>query len=155
MDQPMQGFCRQSRIMSIGPSFIGVLILAFCSFVVISPGWTGEGGHRHDHNPEKHLEKMTKRLGLSADQQAKIKPVLEQKAQQMEALHQQMKDVRQKANAQIESVLTPDQLKTFKEFQEERKERMRAYKGKHGEGYKGKHKKGGYEKHHDDTQHHD
>lgn len=155
MDQNTQVFGRQSRVVNVRPSFIGVLILSFCSLVLVSSGWAGKDGHRHDHNPEKHLAKMTERLGLSEAQQAKIKPLLEQKAQQLEALHQQMKDVRHNTRTQIESELTPDQLKTFKEFQEERKERMKSHKDKHDEGYNGKHKKGGHDKHKDGAHHDD
>ncbi|MDA0739232.1 MAG: periplasmic heavy metal sensor [Nitrospirae bacterium] len=155
MDQRRQVFGEQSRVVNFRASFIWGLTLAFCSLVLVSSGWAGEDGHRHDHNPEKHLAKMTERLGLTESQQAKIKPLLEQKAQQLEALHQQMKDVRQNTRTQLESELTPDQLKIFKEFQEERKERMKSHKDKHDEGYKGKHKKGGHDKHKDGSHHDD
>jgi len=114
------------------------------------PGWSGEGKHHHKHNPEKQLKKLTKRLGLTEAQQVKIKPILEQKAQQLNALHQQMKDVRQNSRAQIESELTPEQIATFKELREKRKERREAHKEKNEKGKKGKHKKDGQDKHDDD-----
>ncbi len=99
MDQHRQMCHRQSVVGTIMPFFMGMLTLVFCSLVLVSPGWTGEDGYRHNHNPEKQLQKLTKRLGLTEAQQAKIKPLLEQKAQQLEALHQQMKDIRQKTRA--------------------------------------------------------
>ena len=140
----------QTRIERVRPYFMAVLILASFSLVFTATGWTGGNGHRHDHNPEKQLKKLTERLGLTEAQQAKVKPLLEQKAQQLGALHQQMKDVRQKTRAQIEAELTPEQISTFKEFREKRKAHKEAHKEKHGKGYKGKHKKGGQDKHEDD-----
>lgn len=153
MDHKHQHYSRQSRVVTSMPFYMGILTLAFCSFLLVSAGWTGEEGHRYGHNPEKQLKKLTKRLGLTEAQQAKIKPLLEQKVQQLQALHQQMKDVRQKTRAQIESELTPEQISAFNEFREKRKEHKEAHKEKHGKGYKGKHKKGGHNAHEDG--HHD
>jgi Spy/CpxP family protein refolding chaperone len=57
----------------------------------------------------------------------------------MEALHNQMKDVRQNAMSQIEALLNPEQQEKFLKAREERKEKMKEYKEKRG---KGKHGKG-------------
>jgi periplasmic protein CpxP/Spy len=140
MNQHKQSFVRSGRGWNLKPLSVGGLMLLFASLALVAPVWAGENGHKHDHNPDKQLEKLTKRLGLSEEQQAKIKPLLEQKAQQLDALHQQMKDVRQKTRGQIEAELTPDQVKAFQEHQEKRKERKESRKEKHRE----KHKKGGH-----------
>ena len=71
----------------------------------------GRGPMRMD--PNRQLEHMTKELGLSADQQAQIKPVLVDRQQKMEALFQnqslsredrraQMMAIRQDSNAKIQ-----------------------------------------------------
>ena len=131
-------------------SFMGVLTLTVCSLVLVSAGWAEEGGYRHDHNPDKQLAKLTKKLGLSDAQQAKIKPILEEKAKKLNALHQEMKSIHQNTAAQIEAELTPDQVKAFKELREKRKEAREKYQEKHGKGHKGKMHK---DRHHDDDDH--
>ncbi|MDT7040977.1 hypothetical protein [Candidatus Nitronereus thalassa] len=68
-------------------SFMGALALTVCSLVLVAAGWAGEGGHKHDHSPDKQIAKLTKRLGLSDAQQAKIKPILEDKAKKLDALY--------------------------------------------------------------------
>ena len=61
----------------------------------------------------------------------------------MEALHKQMKEMRENAMSQIEAQLTPDQQEKFRQAREERKARMKEYREKHGKGHKkGKHGKG-------------
>lgn len=136
-----QGFQSETHAKRIMPYLMGVLTLVFCSFVLTVPGWT------HGPTPDKQLKRLTKKLGLSEAQQAKIKPILEDKAQQMEPLRQQMKDIRQKSQAQLESELTPEQVTTFKELQKKRNERWKAHKEKHPKMYKGKHNN---DDHHDE-----
>jgi hypothetical protein len=61
----------------------------------------------------------------------------------MEALHEQMKEMRQQAMGKIETELTPEQQEEWKKMQEERKEKMKEFKEKQGEcDKKGKHGKG-------------
>lgn len=153
MNHMNQVFNRTSHTERIIPHFIGLLMLVFCSVVLTVPGWTGEGNHRHAHNPDKHLKRLTKQLGLTEAQQVKITPILKQKTLQLETLHQQMKEVRQKFRVQIESELTTEQIAIFKELRGNRKERREAYKEKHGKGYKGKHKSDGHEGGHHDDKH--
>ena len=82
-------------------------------------------------SPDQRLQRMTQQLNLTDDQQQKIKPVLEQEQQQMQALHQdtsmsqqdrmsKMQQIRQDTNDQIKSVLNPDQQKKFEEMQNRR-----------------------------------
>ena len=110
--------------------------------MVLSVGaaWAGGDGHGYKHDPKSKLERMTKKLDLTQEQQDKILPILEDKHQKMEALHNQMKEVRQNAMSQIEDKLNPEQQEKFRKAREERKEKMKEYKEKHGKG-KG-HKKG-------------
>ena len=119
----------------------------FSSALILSMGtaWADGGGHGYKHDPQSRLERMTKKLDLTQDQQDKILPILQGKHQQMEALHNQMKDVRQDAMSQVEALLTSEQQEKFQKAREERKEKMKGYKEKHKkcEGHeKGKHGKG-------------
>ncbi|HEX3470106.1 MAG TPA: hypothetical protein VHT28_02880, partial [Silvibacterium sp.] len=51
-----------------------------------APGQSGRGPGRM--NPEAQLERLTKQLNLTADQQAQIKPILESRDQQAKQLWQ-------------------------------------------------------------------
>ena len=111
--------------------------------ICVAPVWAEAGEGKHQYDPKSKLEKMTKRLSLSEDQQAKILPILQEKHQKMQALHEQMKDARQQAIGKVEALLNPDQLEKFKKYREARKQKMKEYRDKHGKGHKkGKHNKG-------------
>jgi len=108
--------------------------------------WAGGDGHGYGHDPKSRLERMTKKLDLTKEQQDNILPILEDKHKKMEALHKQMKEMRQNAMAQIEAQLNPEQQEKFRKAREERKEKMKEYREKHGKG----HKKGNHGKSKDD-----
>lgn len=100
----------------------------------MSPGQgMGQGGpggpHHTPMSPDQRLQRLTKQLNLSADQQEKIKPILEQEQQQVQTLHQdtsmsqmdrmsKMQQIRQGTNDQIKSVLTSDQQQKFVQMQD-------------------------------------
>ncbi|HTA79952.1 MAG TPA: hypothetical protein VK720_10420 [Terracidiphilus sp.] len=88
-----------------------------------------QGGGRGHMDPNRQLEHMTKELGLSADQQAQIKPVLVDRQQQMEALFQnqslsredrraKMMAIRQDSNTKIQAALNDQQKQKFAAMQE-------------------------------------
>ena len=115
--------------------------------VILGTGavWAGGDRHGYKHDPKSKIERMTKKLDLTQEQQDKILPILEDKHQKMEALHNQMKEVRQNAMSQIEAQLNPEQQEKYRKAKEERKEKMKEYKEKYkkGKGHgKGKHGKG-------------
>lgn len=106
----------------------------------MSQGQMGPGGgHRGMMSPDQRLAHLTKTLSLTSDQQAKIKPMLEQEQQQMQSLHQDTSmapadrrskamQIRQGTNDQIKSVLTADQQTKFTQMQDRQMEHM----GQHG-----------------------
>jgi Spy/CpxP family protein refolding chaperone len=118
----------------------------FGTALIVGTGtaWAGGDGHGYKHDPKSKLEHLTKKLDLTQEQQDKILPILQAKHQKMEALHSQMKEVREQAMAQVEAQLTPAQKEKFQKAREERKKKMKEYKEKHGKG-KG-HKKGKHDK---------
>jgi len=82
-------------------------------------------------NPDRQLEHMTRELGLSADQQNQIKPLLIDRQQKMEALFQdqsiaqqdrrsRMQSIRQESQSKIEAVLNDQQKQKFATMQEHR-----------------------------------
>jgi len=89
-------------------------------------GCMKRGHHGKDFrmDPAKHLEKMTTCLGLSAEQQGKIKPILEENFTAKKALRAdstltkdqrraKMQELRVKMHDQIKPLLTPEQLKNY------------------------------------------
>ncbi|MGA2904350.1 MAG: hypothetical protein ABSD98_11000 [Candidatus Korobacteraceae bacterium] len=91
-------------------------------------GMSQGGGHHMQMSPDQRLQRLTQQLSLTDDQQQKIKPILEQEQQQMQALHQdtsmsqpdrmsKMQQIRQGTNDQIKSVLTPEQQQKFSQTQ--------------------------------------
>ncbi len=88
-------------------------------------GWQG---HRR-MDPDAQLQQMTKQLGLSADQQNQIRPILVDRQQKMQALWQnqsltqedrrsQMRSIQQDSSTKIEALLTDQQKQKFEAMQE-------------------------------------
>jgi len=102
-------------------------------------------GHRMGHGPmmpsvDDQIKHLTKKLSLSDDQQAKLKPILEDQRKQMETIHNdsslsredrfsKMQALRQSSDTQIKSVLNEDQQKNFDKMREEQHGRMGKWKG--------------------------
>lgn len=81
--------------------------------------------HMRTHNPHKAAMKMSKKLGLSHDQSAKLEPILAERQQKMKALRSdttltadqkkdQRRQIQQNAHMQLSGVLTPDQMQQLK-----------------------------------------
>jgi periplasmic protein CpxP/Spy len=97
---------------------------------------SGPGGYRHHGPPnsEAQLKHLTRQLDLSADQQTQIKPILDARQQQMQALWQDQSlsrdDRRQKAqaiqsdsNSKIEAVLNDTQKQKYEAWQAQMQQR--------------------------------
>lgn len=94
-----------------------------------------EGGHRGGGgmmmSTDQRLQRMTRQLDLTTDQQAKIRPILEDEASQMQTLHQntalspqemhgQMQQIRQSSMSQIMGILTETQQQKMQQMMQER-----------------------------------
>jgi periplasmic protein CpxP/Spy len=95
------------------------------------PAEKDAGGNRHRHHKWGNaLEHMTKNLDLTPEQQAKIRPILEQARPQMEAARQEsklkMKAVRDNVRSQIRPLLTPVQQQKWDAIQKAREEMRKA-----------------------------
>jgi protein CpxP len=107
-----------------------------------APDQSGQGsgmeGHMGRHqmaSVDDQVKHMTKKLNLSDDQQAKLKPILEDQRKQMEQIRDdsslsredrfsKMKSVHENSTAQIKALLNDDQQKKFDKMQAERREHM-------------------------------
>ncbi|HVA95798.1 MAG TPA: hypothetical protein VNI36_12950 [Candidatus Dormibacteraeota bacterium] len=99
------------------------------------PGGPRAGGRRGPMSPDNRLKQMTKNFDLTADQQAKIKPILENEQKKMQDLRnesrgdrqsmfQKMMQVRQDTSDQIRAQLNGKQKDKFDKMEKRRQERM-------------------------------
>jgi Spy/CpxP family protein refolding chaperone len=103
-------------------------------------GGQGGGGRRGPMSPDDQLKRMTKDFDLTADQQAKIKPILVDAQKKMEdvrndssgdrpAMRQKMMQIRQDTNDQIRALLDDKQKGKFDEQEQERQDRPQNRRG--------------------------
>ena len=87
---------------------------------------------RHAPDPHRMANRMAKKLGLSADQKAKLEPILADRMQQMQAVradttlapadkHAKMQSIGQSSESQIEAILTDPQKQQFEQMKQSRK----------------------------------
>jgi hypothetical protein len=80
-------------------------------------------------DPNRQLERLTRELSLTSDQQEKIKPLLLERQQKMQALMQdqsasqedrraQMRTIMEGSNNSIKAILTDDQKPKFDAMQQ-------------------------------------
>jgi Spy/CpxP family protein refolding chaperone len=115
-------------------------MLALVMMGVVAVGSArGQGGMKAGAqlpDPDRVMQMMTAKLGLTADQQAKIAPVIADRQQQVRALmadtssrpfqkQRKVKEIRESSDKKINAVLTPDQRKQYAELEEQMKEEMK------------------------------
>ena len=117
----------------------GVAILILLGIRMLSAAPLPQYGGRRMHRPmtpADQLARMTKQLKLTDEQQAKIKPILEEQHQKMMDLRQdtsmtredrfaKFREIRKESLEKIKPVLTPEQQKKWEEIQQRRREGRR------------------------------
>jgi len=92
-------------------------------------------GGRQMMTVDDQVKHLTKKLNLSADQQAKLKPILEDQRKQMEAIRNdsslaredkfsKMQSLRQSSDTEIKGILNEDQQKNFDKMRAEQQGHM-------------------------------
>jgi Spy/CpxP family protein refolding chaperone len=114
------------------PIFKPWLVLALIFLAGVGTGillTVGLGPHfMHPPGPQmmkRHwMSHLTEKLGLTADQQAKIEPIVTDATNQLEALHHDETDraskIMESVNSQISALLTPDQQAKLQQLESER-----------------------------------
>ena len=93
-----------------------------------------------DHGRAHRMEMLSKRLNLTADQQAKLAPIMADSRQQFRAIFQdsslsredriaKFKAVRKDSNAKIEALLTDEQKQNFEQLQQHMRHRAHGHRG--------------------------
>jgi len=86
-------------------------------------------------DPNEQLQRLTKRLNLTADQQNQLLPILTDRQQQMDSVrndsslsakdkHAKMHAIREDSETKIRSVLTDSQKQTYDQLRQQMRERM-------------------------------
>jgi Spy/CpxP family protein refolding chaperone len=95
----------------------------------------GIAGHHGFHGHQFAMQHLTKSLNLTADQQAKIQPLLDQAKPQIIAIHkdamQKTQAIMDKTMAQIRPMLTADQQTKFDALQKARQDLRNAMQELH------------------------
>jgi Spy/CpxP family protein refolding chaperone len=102
------------------------IVLGGLALVQADSGHRGGGGWHGHRTGAFALEHLTDTLNLTADQQAKVQPIIDQAKPQIIAIHQ---DAMQKTHAvmddtmgKIRPLLTPEQQKKFDDLQKAHQE---------------------------------
>jgi Spy/CpxP family protein refolding chaperone len=115
----------------------GVAVMILLGIKMLSAAPLPQDGGRRMHRamtPDDQLARMTKQLNLTDDEQAKIKPILEEQHNKMMDLRQdtsmsredrfsKFREIRQESMDKIKPILNSDQQKKWDKMQEKRRER--------------------------------
>jgi protein CpxP len=126
------------------------LVLLSLGLALTGTAWAQQGTptaaptakHLHAIDPQQQLDRLTKQLQLTSDQQAKILPLLQQRDQQLQSLRDDSSlkpadrrtkamSIMQDTNQQVDAVLTEPQRAKAKAMREKAMERMEERRGQH------------------------
>jgi Spy/CpxP family protein refolding chaperone len=105
-------------------SLSAAAVLSLGTLVYLQAGEPGDASAKHDHHgPGPHhmmgnpLDHLSKDLGLTDEQKAKVQPIVDQAKPQMRAIHeeamQKMRALMESTGAQIRPLLTPEQQQKY------------------------------------------
>lgn len=97
-------------------------LLMIISFMVLASTLFAQGSNRQRPSKEDQLEKVTKELSLT-DQQVEQWTAIHEKYESALQDRDQARETRKKMGAELEAILTEEQLAKFKEMRENRKGR--------------------------------
>lgn len=130
--------CSRMKKALVYASLLMALALCGTALYAQAPNGMGQGGAIPPKGPmsaDQRLQHMTQMLNLTTDQQTKIKPILENESQQMQALRAdtsmtredkfgKMRAIRQTANSQINPILTTEQQQKWQQMHNEMRQHM-------------------------------
>ena len=109
----------------------GAIAVGGFALVQAQPGSGGACGAGHGHGHAFGLQGITSKLNLTADQQAKVQPILDAAKPQIIAIHkeamQKMQTVMASTVSQIRPLLTSDQQTKLDAIQKAHQDMMNAH----------------------------
>jgi periplasmic protein CpxP/Spy len=139
--QHQQGDKQQMKNTFLTLALASGLALGGATALQAHPGHEGREGGKRIHKMKVHgVEHLTKNLNLTPEQEAQIRPIVEQTKPQMKAIMdeamQKRKALMEQTAAQIRPLLTPEQQQKFdslraaqEKMREARKEMREARRG--------------------------
>jgi Spy/CpxP family protein refolding chaperone len=116
-------------------TFAAIGVIALAGYALAQPQGGFGGGHGGWHGQGFAMGHLTKALNLTAEQQSKVQPLIDQARPQIVAIHKDAMDkthaVIDKAMSQIRPILTPDQQKKFDDLQKARQDMRNAMQELH------------------------
>ena len=111
-------------------AFLATCLFALAAFAQQNPPAQASGEHKHGQmghdmgNVDEHVKELSTKLDLTADQQAKVKAILQEHHQQMQAMmkdesmskadkHAKMESMHDSVHAKVRELLNDDQKKKF------------------------------------------
>jgi glutamine synthetase adenylyltransferase len=128
-------------------AFLATCLFALAGLAQQNPPAQGTGEHKHGQmghemgNVDEHVKELSTKLDLTADQQAKVKAILQENHQQMQAMmkdqsmsmedkHAKMQSMHDSVHAKVREVLNEDQKKKFDAMVQDMNEHMHGQHGK-------------------------
>ena len=111
-------------------AFLATFLFTLAAVTQQNPPAQGSGQHKHGQmghgmgDVDEHVKELSTKLNLTADQQAKVKAILQENQQQMQAMmkdqsmsmedkHTKMQSMHDSVHAKVREVLNDDQKKKF------------------------------------------
>lgn len=116
--------------------FAGALGLALVSILALSTHARGPGKGWREPSPDRAAARLAERLGLTAEQQEQVRPILEENFAKRrdirEEARRKMEALREETDKRLSGVLTPEQLTKLRELRSERGKRFKDGDRRHG-----------------------
>jgi periplasmic protein CpxP/Spy len=120
----------KSRLITLTAACVALLATVSLGLAEDGASKDGEWNKRRHHKRGNPVERLTKTLDLTPEQQAKIQPIFDQAKPQVAAVRQEamqkIKAIRENTQAQIRPILTPAQQQKFDALKKAREDMRKA-----------------------------
>jgi periplasmic protein CpxP/Spy len=134
METSREGETMKKRMCSLALSAVfGLGVAVAAPLAQDQPAETSKSAARHHADPQEQLNRLSKKLNLTDDQQKQILPVLTARQEQMHGIwsdnslsredrQAKMRAIRDDSDAKIRAVLTDSQKQTYDQMQQQMRE---------------------------------
>ncbi len=103
---------------------LALVLVGLAALSVHARGWRADG---RQPSPDRQAAWMAERLGLSAEQQARVQQILTENMAKRDEIREEgrkrMEGLRQETEKRFAAVLTPEQMDKLRRFREQRRDR--------------------------------
>jgi protein CpxP len=120
----------KSRLIKMTAACVALLVTVSIGLAQDPAAKNTDGSRRWHHKRGNHVERLTRALDLTPDQQAKVKAIFEQAKPQIQAAReegrQKAQAIRENIQAQIRPILTPAQQQKYDAIKKAREDMRKA-----------------------------